>query len=123
VEPSARKAGVATVENVCDRDRVDDDEPGDGFRVIKRHSERHVTPAIVPCNGEPLVAEDAHQVDAVIGHGSLRVRRMVVGRRGLGRLSIPPEIRANDSVALRELRRNAMPRDMRPRMAVEQQHG
>jgi hypothetical protein len=79
--------------------------------------------AVVPGDGEALVAERAHHRDDVAAHRAVGVG-LVVRRRGraAGR-AVAAQVRADDGVAAREQRRHAMPGGVRARMPVQEDHG
>ncbi len=91
-------------------------------RVVHRQPERHVTAAVMPRNRKPVMAQRAHQSNAVPGHRPLGVRRVIGSRRRLRRLTVTPQVRADHGMRAGQQRRDAMPGRMRARMPMQQQH-
>jgi hypothetical protein len=91
--------------------------------VVQSGAQRDVRAAVVPHDGEPLVAEMPHELDAISRHQAFRIGRVVGCRRRLRRPSVAAGIRADDGVLGREERSDPIPRHVRARVAVQQEHG
>jgi hypothetical protein len=83
-----------------------------GF-VVTCESMRDTRTTIVTDEMEGLVSKRSHQLDHVEAHDALGIVRMVGQTLRLGAVAIPTEIGAYHAVALRQLRRDSMPADMR----------
>lgn len=74
-------------------------------------------------DGEPFVAQLAHEPDHIAGHGAVAVDLVLGVRLGLGGLAITPQVWAHHGVAGRDQqRRDEVPRRMRARVAMDQDH-
>src|SRR5262249_52561934 len=98
------------------RDHVDGGEGGHAAGVVERHPVADAAAAIVPGDGEAVVAESRHERDEVGGHGALRA---VAG--GAGAVAVAREIRHDDGEARREPRRDRVPGGAALRIAVEEE--
>ena len=123
VPPRGGEAGVDAGEPLGERDRVEHRERDHRVGVVERGPVRDVAAPVMAGDREPVVAQRPHQCDAVARHRALRVR-LVVGRgRRLRRFPVAPQVGADHRVAFSQQRRDAMPGDMRARMAVQEHHG
>src|ERR1700761_8113615 len=99
---------------------VEDRDPLEYVRVVKRHAMEHPSSAIMPDGRKALVAEPAHHLDLVRRHRPLGIVHMAIAALGLYTVTVAAQVRRNDAEPLRELRRDLVPGDVRLRMTVQQ---
>ncbi len=90
--------------------------------VIEAHAVHGARAAVVPGREEFVVAEVAHDLDLVLRHGAERVVDVVLAAvLRPDAVAVAAEIRGHDVEALGEAGRHPVPRDVRHRVAVQQQ--
>jgi hypothetical protein len=120
---SAGEGHVRPRERLADRDAVQHGQCLHRPGCVHCQAHRHVAAPVVAHQREPIVPQPAHQDHKVSGHRPFRVRRMVGGHRRFRRPPVPTQVRADDGVTGRdEPGRDAVPRGVRARMPVQQQH-
>jgi hypothetical protein len=113
---------VGALERLDDGDAVEDGEVGHRLRRVEGQPGGDVAAAVVPDDGEPVVAQPP-QRHHVAGHRPRGVRRVVRGRRRGARAAVAAQVGAHDRVPrVGEQRRHAVPGRLRARMAVQQHH-
>src|SRR5215212_11875626 len=123
VIPALREPRVAPFQRVKNRYAVYDGQLADHRRMVEGHPKNHIAPAVVTCRGEAFVAEDAHQLNQLVGYRSLRLLVVIGSHLRFARLAIPGHVGTDDTVAGRcQSGRDAMPCRSRPGMTVDQKH-
>jgi hypothetical protein len=121
VPPAASERRVGAAQRLADRHGVEDGEPGHDVGMVHREAEGYVGASVVPRDAEAGVPEATHQAPAILGHGALGVARVFAPRVRLGGLAVAAQVRGDEREALGQQRRHAVPGDVRPGMAVEEQ--
>ena len=90
--------------------------------MIQGKPEGDARPAVVTHHVEPLMAESSHQRHAIVCHRPLARLRMprLVGDRC--RTAVPTEIGTHDGVPSCKHWRDLVPRGVRPRMTMQEEH-
>jgi hypothetical protein len=91
--------------------------------MVARQAMRHPAAAVVANDVEALVAERAHHLGHVLGHRALGIVGVVGQALGLGGIAIAAQVRADNGVVARELRRHLVPHGVGLRIAMQEQHG
>jgi hypothetical protein len=110
VGPAVHRARRRDVEHGQLRHRV---------RMIEAQPVRDTAAAIVADETEPRMSEIAHQLDHVLRHRALRVRRVLAIGRRLAGIAIAAKIGADNRVVAGERWRHPMPAHVRLRIAVQ----
>jgi hypothetical protein len=90
--------------------------------MIERHAKRRPRAAVVPGDVELPEAEVLHRLDLVLRHAAERVVAVVGFAARLRTVAIAAEIGAHHGEVSRQLGRDEIPRHVRERVAVQQQH-
>ncbi|GAC1435767.1 MAG: hypothetical protein NVSMB6_32330 [Burkholderiaceae bacterium] len=90
--------------------------------MIAREPMRDTSTAIMPYEMEGPVPKRVHQLDHIKPHSALGIVRMVGQAFRLGATAVAAEIGAYHAVALRQLRGDPMPANVRFGIAVEKEH-
>jgi hypothetical protein len=91
--------------------------------MIEAHAVRHARPAVMPCHHERVEPERGHHLDIVLRHRAERIVGVIrLARRLLG-VAVTAQVGRHHGELLREARRELVPRQMRERVAVQQQQG
>lgn len=77
--------------------------------------------AVVPDDAEPVETEVPHQRNLVGGHGPLGVLRIALRRCGLVAVAVTAQISQHNRVVVGQLRGDAVPDQVRLRIAVQQE--
>ena len=123
VEHFHRPRGVHGVPHLPGRDDVEHGQARRTIGIVERQPVAHASAAVVAHDREPAVFELFHQLDHRSGHRALRIRRVIgCGLRCVA-LPIARQVGNDERVLDGERRRDAVPHDMRLRIAVQEQHG
>ncbi len=88
------------------RHDVEHDQPVDALRMIERHPIADTRAAIMPDDGEAVVAQRLHDGDEVEGHASLRIG-FVAGHVGrAARSTVAAQVRHDDGEMAHQFRRH-----------------
>lgn len=107
------------VHRLC-RDDVEKRQPRDDLLMIECQAPRYPATSIVADHGKTLEAECAHEVELILRHHPFGIWDVVLIGRRLRAVAIAAQICADHRKALGEHRGDAVPGDMRLRVAVEE---
>ena len=120
-EIAGRKDLVGSIIHGCGWCNVDQDQPADGVRMIKRQPVRDPRAAIMANDGELSETEMAHHRDLIGGHGPFRIVDVVVTARRLITVAIAAQIGGDHREAPCQIGRDPVPGQVGLRMTVQQQ--
>jgi hypothetical protein len=100
---------------------IEDGEAAEPVGVVESHPVADATSSVVSGDREPLVTEQRHGLQEVVGEGAFGVRCVVGRGRGSEGGPVSGEVGRDDGEPLTEQVGGGVPHEMRLRIAVQQQ--